>query len=62
MGTISGLVSAASTAGNIAGVFVSGFVLIDLMEVPDIFRATGILMLLLAGLSLMLDRWLARHA
>lgn len=60
VGTISGLVYAASTAGNILGVFISGFVLIDKMDVPDIFRCTGGLMLLLAGLSLVLDRGLAR--
>jgi MFS family permease len=58
VGTISGLIYAASTVGSIAGVFVSGYVLIDYMAVPDIFRATGGLTLLLAGLSLALDRWI----
>ena len=61
VGTISGLVYAASTVGSIAGVFVSGFVLIDYVALPDIFRGTGLLILLLAGLSLLLDRWLARQ-
>lgn len=61
VGTLSGLVYAASTVGSIAGVFVSGYVLIDVMAVPDIFRATGILILILAGLSLLLDRRLARQ-
>jgi MFS family permease len=61
VGTISGLVYAASTLGNIAGVFISGFVLIDYVDVPDIFRGTGVLILLLAGLSLVLDRALARR-
>jgi len=56
VGTISGLIYAASTVGSIAGVFVSGYVLIDYMAVPDIFRATGVLTLGLAGLSLIMDR------
>jgi MFS family permease len=60
VGTISGLVYAASTMGSIAGVFVSGFVLIDYVNVPVIFRGTGVLVLLLAGLSLLLDCLLAR--
>ncbi len=54
VGTISGLIYAASTVGSIVGVFVSGYVLIDYMAVPDIFRGIGILMLLLAGLSLLM--------
>ncbi len=57
VGTTSGLIYAASTVGSIAGVFVSGYVLIDHMDVPDIFRATGVLTLLLAGMSLAMDRW-----
>jgi predicted MFS family arabinose efflux permease len=56
VGTISGLIYAASTVGSIAGVFVSGYALIEYMDVPDIFRATGVLTLLLAGLSAILDR------
>jgi len=56
VGTISGLIYASSTAGSIAGVFISGYVLIDYMAVPSIFRATVALTLLLAGLSLVLDR------
>jgi MFS family permease len=59
VGTISGLIYAASTVGSIAGVFVSGYVLIEYVDVPDIFRATGVLTLLLAGLSVVMDRWLA---
>ena len=58
VGTVSGLVYAASTVGSIAGVFVSGYLLIDYLAVPDIFRATGILTLSLAGASLVMDRWL----
>jgi MFS family permease len=60
VGTISGLVYAASTLGSIAGVFVSGYILIDYLAVSDIFRGTGILILFLAGVSVLMDRWLAR--
>jgi len=56
VGTISGLIYSASTIGSIAGVFVSGYVLIDYMSVPNIFRTTGALTLFLAGLSLVMDR------
>jgi MFS family permease len=59
VGAVSGLIYAASTVGSIAGVFVSGYVLIDYLAVADIFRATGVLTILLAGLSLAIDRWLA---
>jgi predicted MFS family arabinose efflux permease len=59
VGTLSGLIYAASTVGSIAGVFVSGYALIDFMAVPDIFRATGVLTLILAGASLLMDRWMA---
>jgi predicted MFS family arabinose efflux permease len=58
VGTTSGVIYSASTVGSIAGVFVSGYALIDYVDVPDIFRATGVLTLGLAGLSLFLDRWL----
>ena len=39
VGRISGLIYAANYVGSIAGVFVSGYVLIDYMAVPDIFHA-----------------------
>ena len=55
VGTISGLIYAASTVGSIAGVFVSGYVLIDHVDVPNIFRATGALTMVLAGLSWFMD-------
>jgi MFS family permease len=58
VGTISGLIYAASTAGSIAGVFVSGYVFIDYLSVTTIFRAMGLVALFLAGLSLMMDRWM----
>jgi MFS family permease len=60
VGTISGLVYAASTVGSIAGVFVSGYVLID-YPLSVIFRVTGALILVLAGLSLLIDRRMARE-
>jgi len=60
VGAVSGLIYAASTVGSIAGVFVSGYFLIDFMDVPDIFRATGALTLLLAGVSVLMNRWFQR--
>jgi hypothetical protein len=62
VGTISGLVYAASTVGSIAGVFLSGYVFIDYMTVTAIFQATGGVTLLLALMSLMLDYWLGVKA
>ncbi len=50
VGRVSGLIYAASTVGSIAGVFVSGYVLIDYMSLSNIFRGTGILTGLLGGL------------
>jgi len=58
VGTISGLVYAASTGGSIAGVFASGYVFIDYMTISAIFRATGVLTLFLAAMSLAMDAWL----
>lgn len=55
VGTVSGLVYSASTVGSIAGVFLSGYVLIDYLNVNTIFRATGALTLLLAVLSVVID-------
>jgi predicted MFS family arabinose efflux permease len=58
VGTISGSVYAASTAGSIVGVFVAGYIFIDYLSMTTIFRAMGVLTLLLAGLSLAMDKWL----
>jgi MFS family permease len=58
VGRISGLIYAASTAGSIGGVFVSGYILIDYLTVTAIFRAMGVLVLMLAGLTLAMDFWL----
>src|ERR1051325_6488722 len=59
VGRISGLIIAASTAGSIVGVFVSGYVLIAQMKLSDIFRATGGLTILLGALCFVLDRCFA---
>jgi MFS family permease len=57
VGRSSGFIIAASTVGSIVGVFVSGFVLIDQMRVSAIFRAMGIMTILLGMLCVGLDRW-----
>ncbi len=59
VGRSSGGVIAASTLGSIAGVFVSGFVLIDQMGLSAIFRFMGGLTLLLGLACLLMDRWIA---
>ncbi len=58
VGMISGLIYAASTAGSIGGVFVSGYIFIDYLTVSAIFRAMGVLILILAAISLAMDFWL----
>jgi hypothetical protein len=57
VGRSSGFIIAASTLGSIAGVFVSGFVLIDQMRLSTIFRATGGLTVMLGLLCTGLDTW-----
>lgn len=59
VGRLSGSIIAASTLGSIAGVFVSGFVLIDQMTISSIFRLMGALTILLGLLCAVLDWWLA---
>ena len=56
VGTLSGTVYAASTAGSIGGVFVTAYILIDHLSNTEIFRFTGLLTLGLAGLCFALDR------
>ena len=56
VGRVSGRVYGISTAGSIAGVFVSGYVLIDHMTLSSIFRMTGALTI---GLGLLC--WLAEQ-
>ncbi|MGH7972019.1 MAG: fused MFS/spermidine synthase, partial [Limisphaerales bacterium] len=58
VGQSSGFIIGASTLGSIAGVFVSGFVLIDSFRLSTIFRLMGALTLLLGGGCLALDRCL----
>jgi predicted MFS family arabinose efflux permease len=62
VGRISGLIIAASTLGSIAGVFVSGYVLIDQMKLSHIFRATGGLTILLGGLCFLVNPWFVQRA
>ena len=57
VGTVSGLVYAASTVGSIGGVFVSAYFLIDHFRTTTIFYFTGVLTLALAGLCCLID-WL----
>jgi MFS family permease len=61
VGLVSGWIIAASTIGSIAGVFVSGYLLLDHLRVSDIFRATGGLTFALGFGCLVLDRWLRPH-
>lgn len=58
VGRVSGWIYAASTVGSIAGVFISGYVLIDQMTLSAIFRATGGLVAALGGMTLFMDRWI----
>lgn len=59
VGRTSGLIYAASTVGSIAGVFVSGYLLIEHMTVSNIFRVTGALTVLLGLICLAMDGWFA---
>jgi MFS family permease len=61
VGRISGKIYAASTVGSIAGVFISGYILLDHFDVTDIIRGTGLLTALLGGICLLWDRWLLAH-
>ncbi|NLH72006.1 MAG: fused MFS/spermidine synthase [Verrucomicrobia bacterium] len=56
VGRSSGAVIAAGTLGSIAGVFVAGYILIDVMRLTDIFRLMGGLTALTGALSAVLDR------
>ncbi len=58
VGRISGQIYAASTVGSIAGVFVSGYVLIGLLPLSQIFHISGALITLLGVLCLFMDRQL----
>ena len=56
VGRISGGIIAASTVGSIAGVFISGYILIDQMTVPSIFRAMGVVTAALGVLCAVMDK------
>ena len=56
VGTVSGLVYAASTAGSIGGVFVTAYFLIDHLEHRQIYQLTAGLTLGLAGLCFVIDQ------
>jgi MFS family permease len=56
VGRISGGIIAASTVGSIVGVFVSGYILIDQMTVPNIFRAMGVVTGLLGMMCVVMDK------
>ena len=62
VGRISGLIYAASTVGSIAGVFVSGYILIDFMNLSNIFRTTGGLIAALGGLCWWMDSWFGEQS
>lgn len=55
VGSVSGKIYAASTVGSVAGVFVSGYVLLDQFELGTIFRSTGLLTMVLGGLCWCMD-------
>lgn len=57
VGTISGVIYAASTVGSIVGVFITAYVLIEWLTLTRIFQVAGGLTLALAGLCLALDRF-----
>jgi len=57
VGRISGLVYAFSTVGSIAGVFISGYILIDRMKISHIIISMGVLTILLGILCAISDRW-----
>lgn len=56
VGRVSGRIYAASTVGSIAGVFISGYVLVDQMSLSAIFHGTGAIIVLLGLLCFALDR------
>jgi predicted MFS family arabinose efflux permease len=60
VGRTSGLVSSVSSAGNIAGVFIAGYVLLDRIAISGIFRIAGILVIVIGIACMAMDQWLAR--
>lgn len=58
VGRASGLIFAASTVGSIAGVFVSGYILLQTASLTVIFYFTGVAIQLLAAACIALNGWL----
>lgn len=58
VGRASGLIFAASTVGSIAGVFVSGYILLQTASLTVIFYATGCAIMVLAAACVALNSWL----
>jgi predicted MFS family arabinose efflux permease len=58
VGTISGLIYAASTVGSIVGVFISGYVFLDYLTLSNTFRLAGVVTVFLAVLSVLIDYWM----
>jgi MFS family permease len=61
VGRTSGLIIAASTVGSIAGVFVSGYILIDHLSASNIFRITGALTVFLGLSCFLMSNWIGRR-
>lgn len=62
VGRASGLMSSVSTAGNIAGIIVAGYFLLDITAISTIFRIAGVLVILIGMACLAMDRWFTRFA
>lgn len=58
VGRASGLIFAASTAGSIAGVFISGYYLLQTTTLTVIFYVTGCTIMVLAATCVALNSWL----
>jgi len=58
VGRASGLIFAASTVGSIAGVFVSGYILLQTASLTVIFYVTGGAIMVLAAACVALNSWL----
>lgn len=57
VGRISGLIYAFSTIGSIAGVFISGYILIDKFRISEIIAVSGIGIIALGILTIFIDRF-----
>jgi len=61
VGRISGLVYAFSTVGSIAGVFISGYILMDHMGISSIIHSTGVLTIVLGLFCFLADSLFKAH-